>query len=519
MLAADGSTLVARWLDPSASDRTGALRAYSLADGHPLGPAVPRPFTSAQVIDGGRLLVDDTNAASVFALADLRHPLLRFPAPAGMQSRLVAHAPGRDAFVQYLESPLALENSLRRWSLRDGHLLAAHSLAARAFDLRQRRDGRLALSGNPGFTAMTDVSLLIDVDGGSQAIDTPRGTRLVHAQAYSADGAMLAQAVSSGVMLIDADSGRPVGPVIKHWLPGPDEISQLAFSPDGRQLLARTGLGRWLHWDLAIDDRSPALVAAEGALVSPANGSRFVPPDEAMGAMLRARAAPRHRPAASLPFSEWSCLPPGPGVPRPDATLPQVVDLDGLYTSALHYPVEVGRIDSWTLGMRNRCWIPAGRQRLLGVDYELRGVAELRARDTVLPPGAASRPDTTGRVAVRAGRYAAAYVLATLGELMRMPEGPVAEFTFHYRAGAAAVVPMYGAPSPTDTAGDRHVLPPGLRTALETDRGEALFAAELRNPHPERDLVAVELRATSPLSRPWGIAVLAITLEPAGTLH
>lgn len=515
MLAVDGSTLVARWLAASASDRMGVLRAYSLADGQPLGPAVPRPFAAAQVIDGGRLLLDEKDAASLFALGDLRHPLLRFPAPPGMQSRLVAYAPGRDAFVQYLESPLALENNLRRWSLRDGRLLAAQPLAARAFDLRLRaRDGRLALSGNPGFTAMTDVALLLDVGGGSQAIDTPRGTRLVHAQAYSADGAVLAQAVSSGVMLIDADSGRPVGPVIKHWLPGPDEISQLAFSPDARQLLARTRLGRWLHWDLAIDDRSPALVAAEGALVSPANGSRFAPPDEEIRTMLRARSRPPPRPVATLPFSGWSCLPPDARAPGPGAVAANTVDLGGLYATSLHYPVEVGRVDSWTLGLRNRCWIPPGRQRLLGVDYELRGVVELRSRDTVLPPGASSRPETTGPITVPHGRYAAAHVLSTLGELMLVPQGPVAEFTFHYRTGPVAAVPMHSAPSPTYPLGDRYVLPSGLRTALASDGGDALFASELRNPHPERELVAVELRATAPLSRPWGVAVLAITLEP-----
>ncbi len=513
--APDGSAVVARWLDAAAEDGMGTLRAWSLIDGQALGPSTPQPFTAARVIEGGRLLLDAPGATMLFDLADLGRPRLRFPAPAGSRVQLTAHAPGRDEVVQYLQSPLALENGLRRWSLRDGQPLGVLPIAARAFDLQQRgSDGRMALSGTPGFTALTDVSLLLDVDGETHAISTLRGARLVHAQAFSPDGAILAQAVSTGVLLVDVDSGRPLGPALRHWLPDPDEITQLAFSPDGRGLLARTFLGRWMHWRLSEDERPVTVLASEAALVSPTEGGRFSAPDPAVQALLRERRQAAPHAAQIVPFPLWSCLPATPEVPpRPPGLPPEALDLGALFTAPLHHPIQPVGDGVLAMALSNRCWIPMGRQRLLGVDYDLRGLFTLsRYGNRQLPD--VRGPETTGRIVVPPGRYDAARVLNALATPMQAPSGPVAAFTFHYRDGSRGTVPMHSAPTPTYVLGEDHVLPDGLRTALTTRHGDALFAAELRNPRPGREVSAIELRMTAPASQPWALVVFAITLQP-----
>lgn len=515
-LAGDGSILVAAWLDAAARDRGAALQAFSIADGSPLGPAAQASFTRMRAIDGGRVLVTGPGATRVFDAAALGQPLHEFQAPPDARVVADAHAAGGDSVVQYLESPLALRNGLRWWSLRDGRPMAGLAMAARAYDIVQRaRDGRLALSGSPGFTAFTDVSLLLDADGSAHPVTSPRGVRLVHAQAFSPDGAILAQAVSKGVLLVDAGDGRPLGPVLRHWLPEPDEVSQLAFSPDGRQLLARTVLGRWLHWPLGADLRPQELVAAEGRLLSPAQGSTFRPPGPATRDMLLGRPTrPRHR-AAAMAFPASSCLPTDEAIPpRPPGLPPQALDLGPVYTAPLHPPVDGDPEGGAGVAPGTRCWIPSGRQRLLGTDYDLRGVLELRSPGDA--PASAPRARTgTGPLPVAPGLYASGHALSMLWPLQRLHEGAVADFVFHYRGGSTASAPLHSAPSPTWLLGDDYVLPPGLRTALATPQADALFAGEVRNPHPAREVVAVEIRARPSLPAAAVLSVFAVTMEPS----
>lgn len=516
-LADDGSMLVAAWLDPAASDRTAALQAFSISDGRALGPAAQASFARMRAIDGGRVMVTAADATRVFDAASLQRPLHAFAAPPDTQVVVDAHAVGGDTVVQYLESPPALQSSLRWWSLRDGRPLAGLAITARVCDIVPRgRDGRLAVIASPGFTAFTDVSLLLDADGTTQPVSGPRGARLAHAQAFSPDGATLAQAVSRGVLLVNADDGRPLGPVLKHWLPEPDEVSQLAFSPDGGELLARTVLGRWLHWPLVPDARPQGLVAAEGQLLSPAQGSGFRLPGPAMQEMLLGRSAqPRHR-AVAMSFSASSCLPTDAAVPARARQLPaHVLDLDAVYTAPLHFPVDGGPSDTTGTVPGRRCWIPMGHQRLLGVDYDLRGVLALQPADgRAAPAGMRSLADT-GRLPVPPGRYAGGHVLSSLGPLRQAHDEPVGEFIFHYRDGGAARVAMRSAPSPTFVLGADYVLPPGLRTALATPQADALFAEHLRNPHPGRDVVAVGLAASPSLPAAAVLSVFAVTMEPS----
>lgn len=516
-LAGDGSILVAAWLDAAASDRGAALQAFSIADGSALGPAAQASFTRMRAIDGGRVLVTGRDATRVFDAATLGQPLREFPAPPDTRVVADAHAAGGDSLVQYLESPLALQNSLRWWSLRDGRPVAELAMAARAYDIVQRaRDGRLALSGSPGFTAFTDVSLLLDPDGGTHPVSNPRDVRLVHAQAFSPDGSILAQAVSKGVLLVDAGDGRPLGPVLKHWLPEPDEVSQLAFSPDGRQLLARTALGRWLHWPLGTDLRPQELVAAEGRLLSPAQGSAFHLPGPAMQEMLLGRPTrPRHR-AAAMAFPASSCLPTDGAIPaRPRGLPAQAIDLGPVYTAPLHPPVGGGPAGGAGIVPGRRCWIPPGHQRLLGVDYDLRGVLELRNPGDAAAATAARARAGTGTLPVPPGLYASGRVLSMLAPLLQLHDGAVADFSFHYRDGSTASVPLRSGPSPTWVLGVDYALPPGLRTALATPQADALFAEELRNPHPAREVVAVEVRARASLPEATLLSVFAVTMEPS----
>lgn len=530
-LAADGRTVVSRWPHPQRMPiHQQRLQAHDLGTGRALGPPGDMPVGSVRFsADNGHLLVSEDSGTALYALANLTRPLRRFPAPDTSLVVFGAQDPANNELVQFLEGyESGVDNMLKRWSMADGRQLQALPLNVRADDLQVRTsDGRVAISGSPGGTAATDVAAMIDRDGALTPITLTRHDGLARAQAFSGDGRILAQALGQGVMLVDADTGVPLGPPLRTPLTIPDSLAQLAFSPDARQLVARTTLGRWLHWSLPPEPRSATLVAEEARMLAPAPSTVFEPPTRALRESLRQRdhsqaqaPPPRPRPSA------WSCLPGRGSIPSrlPD-TPSWLVDLGSSYTAPLH-EVRSSDKSSNPSGIGDLCALPLGVQRLRGVDYDLRGVVELHFPANDGTDGGDKRRDRTGRVDVAPGRYDAAHVLGALTAAASngVNGEPVARLSFHYRDGGVASVPFRTAISGWDTGNWRdwpdlslawYGFLPEVEVEVAFSAGVQLYSTRVANPHPGRDVVAIDVQVTVPVYDDHGLLVVAITLDPA----
>lgn len=528
LLGPDGRRAVSAGVSRQHPGPAGRLQVHDLTTGRALGPAVDMPFHGGEIsADGRHLLVFAGQGSALYALDDLRHPLRRFPARSdefeiGYATLDAAHG----ELVQYAESrAFGVDNRLQRWSLADGALLQDLPLTARAENLLVRsEDGRTALSGNPGGTATSDVALLLDRDGGRVQVGVTRQDRLARAQAFSADGRLLAQALASGVMLIDADNGSALGPPLRFALPMPDHVAQLAFSPDGRRLVARTALGRWLAWHLLPEARPHRVVAAETDLTAPLPSTAFTTPAAPLRASLRQRDLLAAGPKPPPRPSPWSCLSPdGVIPPRVAGTPARLLDLGARYTAPLHQ-VQLSTASAQHAGLGDLCTLPLGVQRLRGVDYDVRGVVELHHRESVDPAvtDGSGRPGPQRlRIAVEQGRYAGLHVLGALGSRAASDAGEVARLTWSYRDGSSAELPFHTGVS--DWSGGSGQPSPDVGLAWfgaypETEgtpfAKALLYATQMRNPHPQRELVALELRTTAPLTMDGGLVVVAITLDP-----
>ena len=528
-LTSDGRSVVARWAAPQRMpiDQQ-RLQAYDLGTGRALGPPGDMLVGSARIsADNRQLLVSQDAATTLFALTDLTRPLRRFPV-LDDESVVVfgAEDPADNELVQFVENYGAdIGNTLRRWSLADGRLLRTLPLNVRIEDLQVRAsDGRAAISGSPGGTAMTDVAVLIDRDGARVPITLTRHDGLARAQAFSADGHLLAQALGQGVMLVDADTGVPLGPPLRTSLPIPDNIAQLAFSPDARQLLARTTLGRWLRWSLRPEPRSAALMSEEAALLAPVPSEVFKPPSAALRASLRQRdrATP---PAPRPPPSVWSCLPRHDAIPpRLADTPPWLIDLSSDYTASLHEIRSSKSTPHSEVG--NLCALPPGVQRLQGVDYDLRGVVDLRFPEAGEAKSDPDRHHRTRRIEVAPGRYTTAHVLgASTATTSSIDNQPVARLSFHYRDGGVASVPFRTANWNTGNWQgwrDWRELSlawkgflPEVEVEVAYSAGIQLYSTRVDNPDPGREVVAIDVQSTMPMYDDRGLAVVAITLDPA----
>ena len=88
--------------------------------------------------------------------------------------------------------------------------------------------------------------------------------------ALTTDGARAALATRNAVHLIDARQGRRLSAPLTAPIAGDDAIANLAFSPDGGRLLARTINGRWLLWKFPRADDDVAALSRLARVLDPA---------------------------------------------------------------------------------------------------------------------------------------------------------------------------------------------------------------------------------------------------------
>lgn len=517
LVSGDGRVLLARWLPADArAPGDSRVQAFDLALGHPLGPPGDMPFVSGRLSrDGQRLLVTSGDATRVFDIRNLRQP--RYVLRAATDQSVVVAAEldeVRQEVVQAVEDRNGnLRGELQRWSLEDGRLIGSTPLNASIDSLQlEPSSGTIAISGRPGGTATSDLSVLVRHDGTRLAVTLSGEGRLARAQALSADGAILAQALFNGVILVDADSGAALGPPLQAPLPGNDIIAQVAFAPDSRSLLARTALGRWLVWSLTPDMRPTRVIEEEAAMLAPPPSTRYLPPSDALrvswlGGARQPRAPSRREPSA------WSCLSRA-WPPRLSGTPLLTLDLGRHYTDPLHDTLDLASsfiIHNKALG--NLCGVPMGLQRLRGVDYDLRGLVRLPATDT--------QPI---RLQVPQGRYAAAHVLSAIGAPpydFQLAD-PVNQLEFEYADGSRAMqawrTPLDGDGTHPPSYWPQVALAwrgPTPRDEVSPGIGSSLYSSRVENPYPQRPVVGMSLHAARPPMYDGRVLVAAITLSPA----
>jgi len=499
---------------------TEAVAGFSLDDGRALAAPVEIAdglVTLTPTPDGKRLVLMTGTSVEVRDSATLqRVNELRYA-----DTALVAVAASRNPVrIAIAATP---PDGVRLHELAAARRLGAVRTVETPMSVAISADGALRVA----FLPHNRVIELLRDSGKRQLIDAPDGTRFARAATFSADDRILAQALIDGVLLLDATSGEWLAPPLRVPIPAPDVIAQLAFSPDGSRLLARTHFGRWLWWQLDPDTRDSAVIANEARLLSPVRGlpAATTVSREERSALRRLDPGPTQ--SAAPRFLTNSCLAPAPALlPRDPSTPVHLLDLTRY---AAFNPRQHSSLPT-TLEIANLCSLPQGVQRLGGVDFDLRvTVTPDAAQDQALyslKAGEQSGIVIASGIPIPASvtHIAALEVIVTSTTFVQVPppeSKPVeANMVLRYADGTSVRTPLrYGhdimmwteEPPSTSHLGWRTWLP-RAESGLQMSPSVNLFRVRVPNPHPERAVGSIDLEAM-PVT--WnGIAVLAITVDP-----
>lgn len=335
--------------------------------------------------------------------------------------------------------------------------------------------------------------------------------------AVSHDGRLIARAFRAGVQLYDVPTGTSVGPPLRADLDAMDNLAQLAFSPDDRQLLGRSLLNHWVRWPIRADARPLDAVRADEQLlnVQPVSQQTLVMPSANEHIALRAHdpGAPREADPRP-PMHSARSIGPYPIPARDPHIDPMLLDLTQGYTLA---PDSVDNFDARVTNDMDG--LPFGVLRIQGVDYDLRGLAELGGdAHEIRQPNANTPPVTIKGVRVPAVRVAAFHVLLFASQaLPSSEERPYANVRLHYADGSEALLPIRSQRDvPGYTANDRPTplaLVFGEFQVLHGDETQRMISnPRLANPHPERLIATLDIETITEFwSHP---AIFAVTAEP-----
>ena len=378
----------------------------------------------------------------------------------------------------------------------------------------QTRSIGVIATGTGTFIAGIDRDLRVPATGSPQSIERLASSEPLAVMALSPDRRLLARAFRREVQLYDADSAVAIGPPLQGDSDALDTITLLAFSPHGNKLLARTVHGHWLLWPITTEQRAVKDLDAQLTRLSVSNENQqtLFMPAVSERAALRARdpgpwRTPDIRPApASARLAE-------DGLPIParaSGTSPLLLDLTSLYDigpESIH-----NTFYNLVPSLRP---LPAGTQRIGGVDFDLRGMKQVGGVSTGLVG-----PELQVRcLPLPVGPVAALHLLATVSLPSPVATGQlVALMTLHYADGGSAQLPIRAGREVPGFAGNDLSVPLAFYDnialfALGLDsQGEILSAPRLVNPQPQRQVRCLDLDTTD-ISRP--MLLLGITVEPA----
>lgn len=507
---AAGNTVVVSWSEASRDGFTERLQSFDIRSGRPSGASVRvrgplRQFEFSP--DGKRLLAVGPpdgwtqvfDARTLKSLGAFRH----------QNGDPVIWA----SFRPDASSLLLLTRRTDDPRRQNGEVLSWNPATARTRHVRTIASGwpvAVMAIANGNFVAGRDFDWLDRGDGKILRIPAPTTDETTAAVAVSRDGHLIAHAFRHGVQLYDADTGAMVGPLLRADLVSIEVICQLAFSPDGSLLLARTSEGHWAIWRIAADNR-PLAELRRDATVLDADAER-VPP---VSAPTRIGDDPGAWPPAGqrpeIPAAGHVLGAPIPA--RSAGTAPDLLDLTSVYNIAPDSMIN-GIINP--VATINR--MPLGVVRIQGTDYDVRGGAQLHTALTGSAGSPALFETAAVGIAAPATPIAAFHVLLMATNSTPPMRGQSeAELVMHYRDGSSASVPLRaGFELPIDSE-MRESVPLGwvwgdvLRLMGYVPQ-DFIANPRLVNPHPERLIASVDFK---PGGNPDFLPLLfAITVEP-----
>ena len=335
--------------------------------------------------------------------------------------------------------------------------------------------------------------------------------------ALSGDGTRLAVTINQGVQVFDARSGDWLSPPIR-VADAADEIFGLAVDPHGQHILLRSRGQR--IWNLVLEtERRPLEDLKQlASMLRPddtASIDAYAPALNARTrAMLHAQDPGPPRPQAVVATATRTIR---AGDPIADGARGRMQPIDlspwcnlDLATSQRHIAGEL-RLD--------RVFSP-GRQRLLGIDYDVR-CAIIASTLEGPEPKARPLPARVAGIAVGHMRVATLHLLMTSGaQLDGRKAAPIAVFELSYRDGSRARLPILYRKqlwewwTDSNEGGSRLAfLAFSSLNSTPSTYPPSFFEVRLQNPHPGREIASVALEAMEHAkAQP---VLLALTVEPA----
>jgi WD40 repeat protein len=324
---------------------------------------------------------------------------------------------------------------------------------------------------------------------------------------------LVARAFRREIQLYDAGTGALIGPPLASDSLAMDTIVQLAFSPDGNHLLARTVQGHWLIWSVASEPRkTDELVKSLQYLsVSGENQHAVWVPGPGERATLRANDPGAWHPPDPRPTTAMAGnARPGVGIPAGlTGTSPVMLDLAPFYD----FPPEESRNSFYNIRPTMRP-LPTGVVSVAGTDFDVRGMMQVGAKSGTAGPANPSlsiRCLPLPRVPV-----AAIHLLLTASEPDALPTGSaIATLTLHYIDGGSEAIPIRAGQELRGFSGHDQGVPlafaPDPVLALYGYENDVFAVPRLANPFPGRLASCLDLQATT---AEGVLLLMGITVEP-----
>jgi serine/threonine protein kinase/WD40 repeat protein/Flp pilus assembly protein TadD len=250
----------------------GTARVWETATGRPAGPPLPHTNYVATVAfspEGDTLAAGDYGPAGLIKLWDWRTGKELRPA---LQHDDIVVSVTFSPDGQYLAAIKAPDWSknpeILVWEISSGTAVIRMRHAVPSYTIREpvrfRPDGRAITTRDAN-----GLLRLWDLPSG-KPLGEPRPLDGHGVTRFSPDGRMVAAAAKLGVRLLD---GNTLTPLPAGYLPHPDPINDVAFSPDGAFLLTAHETGSAQLWDVAT--RKP--IGPPAVLIGPIRAVAFAP--------------------------------------------------------------------------------------------------------------------------------------------------------------------------------------------------------------------------------------------------
>jgi serine/threonine protein kinase/Flp pilus assembly protein TadD len=249
----------------------GTARVWETATGRPAGPPLTHTNHVATVAfspDGNTLAAGDYGPAGLIKLWDWRtgkevRPALRHDDIV----MNVSFSPDGRYLAAIKWGEWSKDPALLVWEVASGRAVLRLRYVAPSYMLREtpcfRPDGR-AVAARDSYNVLRLWEVPSGTLLGERPLDGYGKTR------FSPDGRVVAAAANLGVRLLD---GNTLAPLPVGYLPHPDPILDVAFSPDGAFLLTAHETGSAQLWDVAT--RKP--VGPPAVLLGPIHAVAFTP--------------------------------------------------------------------------------------------------------------------------------------------------------------------------------------------------------------------------------------------------